>query len=239
MPVRAWLLHAQIRAGETELAERALSELGAREREHGGIRVTAAILRLTAGDPRGALAELAPVTGGSERVGWRTWLVEAFLLRAAAWDALGDERSAGNALERALDFAEPDGTLLWFLLHPLPDLLERHNRHRTAHAALVAEVQSLLAARSLTSRPADSRPPPPAGPLSDSELRVLRYLPTNLTAPEIAGELSVSPNTVKTHIRNLYAKLGTHRRVEAVARARGLGLLAPTAPGQRLSGERR
>jgi LuxR family maltose regulon positive regulatory protein len=64
-------------------------------------------------------------------------------------------------------------------------------------------------------------------PLSQSELRVLRYLPTNLTAPEIAGELSVSRNTVKTHLRNLYAKLETHRRAEAVARARDLGLLAP------------
>ena len=57
---------------------------------------------------------------------------------------------------------------------------------------------------------------------------MLRYLPTNLTAPEIAGELHVSRHTVKTHMRNLYAKLGTHRRAEAVARARELGLLGPS-----------
>jgi LuxR family maltose regulon positive regulatory protein len=55
----------------------------------------------------------------------------------------------------------------------------------------------------------------------------MRYLPTNLTGPEIAWELSISRNTVKTHIRNLYAKLGTHTRAEAVTRARALGLLAP------------
>ena len=55
---------------------------------------------------------------------------------------------------------------------------------------------------------------------------MLRYLPTSLTAPEIAGELYVSRNTVKTHMRNLYAKLGTHRRADAIARA--LGLLAPS-----------
>ena len=54
-----------------------------------------------------------------------------------------------------------------------------------------------------------------------------------LAAPEIAEELSLSLNTVKTHMRNLYAKLGTHRRAEAVARARALGLLAPTALGAR------
>jgi LuxR family maltose regulon positive regulatory protein len=81
----------------------------------------------------------------------------------------------------------------------------------------------------------NSHATPPAGPrplrepLRDSELRVLRYLPTNLTAPEIASELYLSTNTVKTHMRNLYAKLGTHRRAETVARARGLGLLAPSA----------
>ena len=65
-------------------------------------------------------------------------------------------------------------------------------------------------------------------PLSDSEIRVLRYLPTNLTMPEIAGELYVSHNTVRTHMRHLYTKLGTHRRFEAVERARALGLLAPS-----------
>lgn len=66
-------------------------------------------------------------------------------------------------------------------------------------------------------------------PLSDSEMRVLRYLPTNLTAAEIAGELYVSVHTVKTHIRHIYAKLGTHRRTETVERARSLGLLAASS----------
>lgn len=58
---------------------------------------------------------------------------------------------------------------------------------------------------------------------------MLRYLPTNLSAPEIAAELSVSTSTVKTHLRNLYAKLGVHRRTEAVESARALHLLAPSA----------
>ena len=72
-------------------------------------------------------------------------------------------------------------------------------------------------------------------PLSRSEMRVLRYLPTNLSAPEIARELSVSVTTVRTHISHLFVKLGAHRRTEAVARARDLGLLAPSPmrrPGQ-------
>ncbi len=72
-------------------------------------------------------------------------------------------------------------------------------------------------------------PQPPLEPLSNSEIRVLRYLPTYLSAPEIATELSVSTSTVKTHLRNLYAKLGAHSRAEAVERARALGLLALSA----------
>jgi LuxR family maltose regulon positive regulatory protein len=65
--------------------------------------------------------------------------------------------------------------------------------------------------------------------LTHSEIRVLRYLPTQLTGPEIADELFLSVNTVGTHTRHLYAKLGVHSRREAVDRARGLGLLAPSA----------
>jgi LuxR family maltose regulon positive regulatory protein len=55
---------------------------------------------------------------------------------------------------------------------------------------------------------------------------VLRYLPSNLTALEIGGELVLSTSTVKTHMKHIYAKLGAHRRSEAVERARALGLLA-------------
>ncbi len=57
---------------------------------------------------------------------------------------------------------------------------------------------------------------------------MLRYLPTNLSMRQIGSELYVSHNTVRTHIGHLYAKLGMHTRAEAVARARALGLLAPS-----------
>jgi LuxR family maltose regulon positive regulatory protein len=67
-------------------------------------------------------------------------------------------------------------------------------------------------------------------PLSGSEMRVLRYLPTNLSAPEIAAELSLSVNTVRTHMRHVYEKLGAHRRFEAVELARSLGLVAAARP---------
>jgi LuxR family transcriptional regulator, maltose regulon positive regulatory protein len=224
---RAYHLHALVRLGETERAGQVLAGLGQPDRDRGETHIAAAVLRLARDDPGAAAAVLAPVLDGSAPVHPRVWLAHAFVLEAIARDALGDPAASGRALERALDLAEPDGALLPFLLHPAPGLLERQARHRTAHAALIAEILSLLAGR--TPAP-PAGPPPPPEPLSDSEIRVLRYLPTNLTAPEIAAELYVSRHTVKTHMRHLYAKLGTHRRADTVARARALGLLAPSPP---------
>jgi LuxR family transcriptional regulator, maltose regulon positive regulatory protein len=224
---RAWLLLALVRLGETEQAEQALADLGEQDRDRREIRTAVAALRLAKGDPRAATTALASALDGSTPVTSPTLHVQSYLLEAIARDALGDPGAAERALERALDLAEPDGMLLGFLLHPASGLLARHARHGTAHASLIAEILSLLAGRTPAPSPGGARPP--LEPLSDSEIRVLRYLPTNLSAPEIAKELYVSTNTVKTHMHHLYAKLGIHRRGEAVERARALGLLAPSA----------
>jgi LuxR family maltose regulon positive regulatory protein len=226
-PLRAWLLHAMVRPGDREQAEQILAGLGERDLDRAEIRIAVAVLRLAQDDPYAVSAALVPVLDGAIPVGWQSWLIEAFLLEAIVRDALGDPAAAGRALERALDLAEADGALLWFLLHPAPALLDQHAQRGTAHAALLAAIRDLLSGN----RPASSsaRPQPPLQALSDREIRVLRYLPTHLSAPEIARELSVATSTVKTHMRNLYAKLGAHSRAEAVKTARALGLLAPSA----------
>ena len=151
----------------------------------------------------------------------------ALLLEAIARDQFGDPAAAKHALERALDIAGRARILIPFLLDPAPGLLERHARQRTPHAALIAEILSLLDG---TGRPAAPPVEPPSlrEPLSEAETRVLRYLPTNLTAPEIASQLYLSVNTVRTHMRHLYDKLSAHHRSEAVEQARALGLLAPS-----------
>jgi LuxR family maltose regulon positive regulatory protein len=223
--IRALLVHSLVRAGQAERAEQFLAGLGERDRERGDIRVAAAALRLAQGDPRAALAALATIQQDpvSEDY-WGFWRARADMLEALAREALGDPDAAVAAIERVLDLSERSSDLTPFLLYPATGLLERA-RHRTAHAALIAEILSLLAGR--TPAPPRGGPRPLFEPLSESELRVLRYLPTNLTAPEIAGELYVSHNTVKAHMRHVYAKLGVHHRAEAVDLARALGLLAP------------
>jgi LuxR family maltose regulon positive regulatory protein len=240
LPIRTMLVQTLVRLGETERAEQALAELNDQDQNSVLMRMSLAVLRLGQHNPQEAIAALAPVLDGSVPRPWPgqpalslpevTLWGGVFLLEAIARDALGDSHAAASALERALDLAEPDGALEIFLRYPAPDLLERHARQGTAHAALIADIQSVLAGRKLTPPPA--RPEPLLDALSESEIRVLRYLPTNLTAPEIARELYVSPSTVKTHIRHLYGKLGTHRRAAAVESARALGLLAPSGAGR-------
>jgi LuxR family maltose regulon positive regulatory protein len=237
--IRALLVHSLARLGQVERAEQFLAGLGEQDRERGEIRVAAAALRLAQGDPQAALTVLAAVEKDPVAEDyWGFWRARADVLEALARDALGDQDGADAALERALDLSERSGDMTPFLLYPASGLLERHTRHRTAHAALVAEIRTLLARPGGTGSPPVGRgspggviPPrltvPLLEPISGSEVRVLRYLPTNLTGPEIARELSVSTNTVKSHIRSLYAKLGTHRRADAVESARARGLLAP------------
>jgi LuxR family transcriptional regulator, maltose regulon positive regulatory protein len=106
------------------------------------------------------------------------------------------------------------------------DVVNGPDLGREAGESLLAEIVRLLPDTSMSSR---TQPQPFNDELTGAEERVLRYLPTNLTAWEIAEELYVSLNTVKTHMRHIYAKLGAHRRREAVERARGFGLLAPSS----------
>ena len=136
---------------------------------------------------------------------------------------LGDQRAANQAAERALALAEADRLVLPFAMTGSRELLTALPRHETAHAALLADILDVLSGASpaATDLPVPSR----GEEISAVELKVLRYLPTNLSRPEIASELSVSPNTVNTQLRSIYAKLQVRDRSSAVQRARDLRLL--------------
>ena len=135
-------------------------------------------------------------------------------------------------LAAARDGSVPRALLLWAALLLLEVIADDPPGDLDA---LAAELKGLLGE---APRPSPApvtatagAPPWPAEPLTVSETRVLRYLPTHMGTPEIAAELFLSANTVKTHLRHLYRKLGAHSRREAVQRARAIGLL--TAPARR------
>jgi LuxR family transcriptional regulator, maltose regulon positive regulatory protein len=238
MRTRALRLHALVRLGDIERAEQDIAENSERGRDSGEIRMAVAVLRIAQGDAHAATVELAPVLARAVSVPPTTWLAHAYVLEAIARDALGDPAAAGDALRRALEIAEVDGAVTAFLFHPpARELFDRYIPDRGQQSALAAEIRPLLPAESgpepepaaqgvALRRPAHS--PRLVDPLSQTEIRVLHYLPTNLSAAEIARELSVSVTTIRTHIRHLFLKLGAHRRTEAVLQARALGLLAPS-----------
>ena len=225
--MRGLLLQTQARLGAAAAVRAGLAQLGEEDRRWGESLAALAAAELADGRPQAATAALAPVLDGSAPVVQVSSAVQAVLLDAVAHDRLGDAASAAAGIERALGLAEPDGLVLPFVLAGAGELLERHPRQRTGHAALLADILTVLAGSSPPPRPGE--PAVAAEALSGAELRVLRYLPSNLSRPEISAELFVSPNTVETHMRHIYAKLGVHRRSEAVQRARQLGLLAPSA----------
>jgi LuxR family maltose regulon positive regulatory protein len=147
--------------------------------------------------------------------------IELLALRSLAHDARGDRQGSLATLEEALVRAEPEGYVRVFanegpamtaLLHAV-----------STRGAAGRHAQRVLAAARARSGVVPARHGLVEG-LSSRELDVLRLLRSELRGPEIARELLVSLNTMRTHTRNIYAKLGVTNRREAVRRADELGL---------------
>jgi LuxR family maltose regulon positive regulatory protein len=219
-----WLPATQARLGMTAQARAFVAALDDERARSGEIRNALAVICLEEGDPAAALVAVASVLDGTAPVLGHITVMEAHLLAGLAHRELGDQHTANQAAERALALAEADRLVLPFAMTGSAGLLEALPRHQTAHGALLADILDVLHG---SSRPVkEQSSSPPAEELSPGELRVLRYLPSNLSRPEIAGELSVSPNTVNAHIRSIYAKLQVGDRSSAVRRARELRLIA-------------
>jgi LuxR family maltose regulon positive regulatory protein len=164
------------------------------------------------------LDRLLRAAGEGQRTGN---VIEILVLQALAHQAEGDPPAALASLQRAVTLAQPEGYVRIFADEgpPMAPLLRAVAKQGTAPGY----VRRLLAA---VSRTEDSTPASQEliEPLSARELDVLRLLGTDLDGPEIARELVVSLNTMRTHTRNIYAKLGVSNRRAAVRRAQELGL---------------
>ena len=219
-----WMLAAQARAGRPGEARASLAALTGERARSGEIRNADAVVCLAEGDPAGALGALRDVLDGTAPVVGYVTMVEAHLLAGLAHRELGDQRAANQAAERALALAEPDRLILPFAMTGSPELLGTLPRPETAHAALLTGILDVLhgSAPAVTGRSTS----PLVEALSPGELRVLQFLPTNMSRPEIARELSITVNTISTHLCSIYAKFQVRDRSSAVQRARELRLLA-------------
>ena len=146
-------------------------------------------------------------------------------LSAVCKHQLRDDADALRLLEASLELAQPERLRMPLLKigPPLRELLKRRIRAGTAYRSLAGELIDGL--DDGAHAPGPSAPVVLLDPLSDREETVLRYLPTVMSKAEIAAELFVSVNTVKTHTKNIYRKLGVGTRTEAVRRARNLNLV--------------
>jgi len=223
-PSAVWLAATQASLGMPDEARATLAELSAEPDPLGFTQNARAVICIAENDPAGALDLLRDVPDLIPSAGPPFMLIETHLLIGIAHLGLGDRRAAAAAAEAALAAAEPDRLIFPFAMTGAAELLDTLSSHETAHGALLATVVDLL--QGLSAPSADGQSVPDVEELSPSELRVLGLLPTNLTRPEIASELYVSVNTVNTHIRNIYAKLGAHDRSSAVQQARELRLLS-------------
>ncbi|HEX5512324.1 MAG TPA: LuxR C-terminal-related transcriptional regulator, partial [Actinomycetales bacterium] len=209
-----------------------------REYEHITLARVLLAQHATTGDdriPRQAIDLLTRLLSAAEAGGRSGSVIEISVLEAVARHAVGDNSAALDALERAVELAEPEGYVHVFagegramaeLLRRIPQAANDYGR----------QLVDACAAR--------SRPAPPAGhhlsassgqrlvdPLSERELQVLRLLSTDLDGPELARHLVVSLNTLRTHTKNIYAKLGVNSRRAAVRRAAELDLLSAGPDG--------
>ena len=155
-------------------------------------------------------------------------IIKILILQAMNFQAGEDITQALTALERALALAESDGFIHTFVDEgpPIEALLKRI---KVEDGKIKAYVRTLLSAFSeKVSHPSSLSPQPLIEPLSERELEVLHLITEGLTNQEIATRLFLTLNTIKTHTRNIYSKLGVNNRTQAAAKARDLGILPPT-----------
>ena len=167
------------------------------------------------------LLEIAETAGAMGNI------IEILILQAIALQAQGKDDQALTRLERALALAEPEGYVRIFIDEG--SSMGKLLRNATAHGIAVGYVGKLVTALEEETRGrrrlGKTSPESMVEPLSERELEVLRFLRTHLSSTNIADELTISVNTVRTHIKSIYSKLNVHNRQDAVQKAQELELL--------------
>lgn len=178
---------------------------------------------LQTGETQEALVLAGQLADSFEELGWTDILIEISLLEALIQHQMGQGEGARAKLEQALRLGQAGGFMGLFL--EIGPALEGPLSFFSSDPEYADYIEALGQAFQPGEDDTGKISQPLLEPLSERELDVLSYLAGSLTTPEIAGEMILSVNTVRTHIKNIYQKLGVHKRSAAVRRARGLNLL--------------
>jgi len=225
---KAYQAQLRLKQGQIEAAQQWAREYQTRRSQSTSIflheieELTLARSYMAQGQFDQAQAVLDPVVATAQAMGRVAILIEAQVLRAIVDEARGNSAEAIEAIQEALTQATPGGYLRTFVDAgtALKTLLIKVAPH-------LPYAEKILAAFSHQQPPSISnvRSAALVEPLSDRELQVLRLIAEGLANQEIAAQLVVAPSTIKTHINNIYGKLGVQSRTEAIARAHELNLL--------------
>jgi LuxR family maltose regulon positive regulatory protein len=232
---RLWMAEGDLRAAKRWSQDRDLGATDDPDYSSELEYITLARLLLAQGKLEEAADLLGRLIDAAEAGGRRRTVIELLVLQALVLRAQNDEPGALAALDQALLLAEPEGYVRTFADEgePMADLLKRllkaWRKERPNDAPLEYVNKLLEALGAGMTAPAKAQIRGQEGlildPITGRELEVLRLLDSELSNREIAGRLFVSLDTVKSHTKHLYAKLGVHTRHQAVARARDLDLL--------------
>jgi LuxR family transcriptional regulator, maltose regulon positive regulatory protein len=202
--------------GRPDWAREALDELRVRVGPGAELEVLTATEHLARGRGDAARRRLAPVLDGSLTCAYPLSLQQAWLVEAVLSAQEGQHARCHEALQAALGIADELGALRAFLDVPgVPALLDEDVSRFGRLDPLVTTIRSAARTRAHSAY----------APLTPKELELLTDLPAQLTLEEIAGRHQVSLNTVKTHVRSIYLKLGAQSRRQAISAARQRGLL--------------
>jgi LuxR family maltose regulon positive regulatory protein len=227
--VRLWLVQDKLEQASQWVSERGLSVSGDPHNIQDMDHIALARTLIAKGQPADTFDLLERIHKATEGSGYTSKKIETLNLQALAFQAWGDTTRAMIPLKQALAQAEPGGFLRIFVDEG--PAMARLLYEALSEGIAPQYVQKLLAAfpdvepeKELMSQPivSDSEW---IEPLSERELEVLQFIAEGLSRQEIATKLVLSLNTVKTHARNIYSKLGVNNQMQAVAKARGLGLL--------------
>jgi LuxR family maltose regulon positive regulatory protein len=185
--------------------------------------LTLARIKMAQGRMKEALAILSQVQISAEQAGGWKSVIESLILQALIWQSQAKLDLAFTAFSRALELAEPESYVRTFIREGA--VMEKLLLGAIARGKSVAQASGLLESlrKELEGRPGLGEAL--AEPLSEREMEVLRLLDTHLTRPEIAHQLFISANTVRSHVRNIYRKLAVNSREAAVQRAKKVSLI--------------
>ena len=225
--VNTWKLRYHILCGESDKADelvrkRGLSLDGKFTYPNFSEYLSFARYLAAAGKYQDALQLLQRLLDRLVSIDWLNLAYEAQVVQSLIFQKAGQTDKAIEVLSSLLEFAEPEGYLRLFIDEGQPmvellDIAQKRGIHQDYIDKILFEIKHVTTGKSESGKLIGS---PAAETLSEREIEVLRLLKTNLTSVEIAAELFISANTVRTHIKSIYSKLDVHNRAEAVETAK-------------------